>query len=112
MNIKKGDNVIVISGKDKGKQGKVVRVFPARDSIGGKIIVENINLKKKHQKPKSAGKKGETISVSRPVFLSTVKLICKNCGKPTRTGSKIMNDPSATRAGKKVRICKKCGLEA
>ena len=105
MNIKKGDNVIVISGKDKGKQGKVVRVFPARDSIGGKIIVENINLKKKHQKPKSAGKKGETINVSRPVFLSTVKLICKNCGKPTRMGSKIMNE-------KKVRICKKCGLEA
>jgi len=102
MRIKKGDNIIVISGKDKGKQGKVIKVLPEDE----KIIVENINLKKKHQRPKTGGKKGEKIEVPRPISISTAALICKNCGKPTRVGRKILPD------GKKIRICKKCGLEA
>ncbi|MDP2946242.1 MAG: 50S ribosomal protein L24 [bacterium] len=101
MRIKKGDNIIVISGKDRGKKGKIIKVFPNNE----KVIVENINLKKKHQRPKTGGKKGEKIEVSRPIPVSTVALICKNCGKPTRTGRQV---PSA---GKKIRICKKCGLE-
>ncbi len=97
----------MISGKDKGKQGKVIKVFPDRSSI----IIENINLKKKHQRPKTGGKKGEKIEVPRPVSISAIMLICKNCGKPTRIGHKILAaDPSA-QAGKKIRICKKCGLE-
>ena len=103
MKIKKNDNIIVISGKDKGRQGKVIKVLPGRFN-DGKVIVENVNLKKKHQRPKTAGKKGEKIETPRPIFISTVALICRNCGKPARTGSKIMND-------KKIRICKKCGLE-
>ncbi|MFH1392806.1 MAG: 50S ribosomal protein L24 [Patescibacteria group bacterium] len=97
--IKKGDNIIVISGKDKGKQGKVIK---AKDD---KVIVENVNLKNKHQKPKTGGKKGEKIKVSRPIFASTVMLVCKNCGKPARIGRQILPD------GSKIRICKKCGLE-
>lgn len=101
MKIKKGDNIIVISGKDKGKQGKVIKVLVEDE----KVIVENINLKKKHQRPKTGGKKGEKIEVPRPLSISTVALICKNCGKPTRIGRKILPD------GKKIRICKKCGLE-
>ena len=100
MRIKKGDNVIMISGKDKGKKGKVIKSFPKDNSI----IVENINLKKKHQKPKSGGKKGEKIEVFRPVAVSSVMLICKNCDKPARVGYKILSD-------EKIRICKKCGLE-
>jgi len=100
MKIKKGDNIIVISGKDKGKQGKVISVLPE----DGKVIVENINLKKKHQRPKTGGKKGEKIEVPRPIPGSTVALICKNCGKPTRVGRQVSPD------GKKIRICKKCGL--
>lgn len=99
MKIIKGDNVIVISGKDKGKKGKVIASYPRDNSI----IVENVNLKKKHQKPKSAGKKGEKIEVSRPISVSSVMLICKNCNKPTRVGYKILD------GGKKNRVCKKCG---
>lgn len=100
MKIKKGDNIIAISGKDKGKQGKVIKTLPKDLSV----IVENINLKKKHQKPKTGGKKGEKIETPRPVSVSSVMLVCKNCGKPVRVGYKILND-------KKIRICKKCGLE-
>ena len=99
MHIKKGDNIIVLSGKDKGVRGKVIKV------IDDKVIVENINLKNKHQKPKTGGKKGEKIKVPRPIFTSTVMLVCKNCGKPARIGRQILPD------GLKLRICKKCGLE-
>lgn len=91
----------MISGKEKGKRGKVMRVLPAEN----KAVIENINLKKKHQKPKTGGKKGEKIETSRPVPVSSIMLICKNCGKPIRTGYKILAD------NKKIRICKKCGLE-
>ena len=101
MKIKKGDNVIVISGKDKGKQGKVIKVLMSEQ----KVIVENINLKKKHQRSKTGGKKGEKIEVLRPISVSTVSLICKNCGKPTRIGHRVLPD------GNKIRICKKCSLE-
>ena len=93
MRIKKGDNVIVISGKDKGKQGKIIKVWPK----DGKVIVENINLKKKHQKPKTGGKKGEKIEVPRPLSVSSVMIVCKNCGQPTRIGYKVLSD-------KKIRI--------
>ena len=101
MRIKRGDNIIVISGKDRGKQGKIIKVLTKEQGV----IVENINLKKKHRRPKTGGKKGEKIEVPRPIPVSTVALICKNCGKPTRTGCQILPD------GKKIRICKKCGLE-
>ena len=101
MRIKKGDNIIVISGKDRGKQGKIIKVLPNNE----KVIVGNINLKKKHQRPKTGGKKGEKIEVPRPIPGSTVALVCKNCGKPTRAGRQILPD------GKKIRICKRCGLE-
>ena len=101
MRIKKGDNVIIISGKDKGKKGKVIKAFPKE----GSIIVENVNLKKKHQKPKTGGKKGEKIEVLRPVSVSSAMLICKNCGKPTRVGRQLNPD------GVKLRICKRCKLE-
>lgn len=102
MKIRKGDNVIVVSGKDKGKRGKVINASP-REQL---IVVENINLKKKHQKPKSSGKKGEKIETPRPMSVSSVMLICKDCGKPTRSGYKILENE------KKIRICKKCGLES
>lgn len=101
MKIKKGDNIIVISGKDKGKKGAVLKVFTTEN----KVIVENVNLKKKHQRPKTGGKKGEKIEVARPIAISNVSIVCKNCGKPTRIGHQISPD------GKKVRICKKCKLE-
>ena len=107
MRIKKGDNVIIIGGKEKGKKGKVIKAFPQERLI----IVENINLKKKHQKPKTGGKKGEKIETPRSISVSSVMLICKNCGKPVRAGYKILNNPPDGEAVKKVRVCKKCGSE-
>ncbi len=100
MKIRKGDQILVIRGKDKGKKGKVLRSFP-KDF---KILVEGVNVKKKHQRPKREGEKGQIIEISTPMPVAKVKLVCPKCGKATRVGYKIVN-------GKKIRICKKCGKE-
>lgn len=102
MNIKKGDTVQIISGKDKGKKGRVIDVSPAE----GRLIVENVNLHKKHVRPKKGGEKGQRVEVPGSVSVSSVMLVCKNCGKSSRVGIKIMPD------GAKRRICKKCADEA
>lgn len=101
MKIKKGDKIIVISGKDKGKTGKVVNVLS--DIL--KIIVEGINIKKKHMRPKKEGQKGQIIQMAAPISVSNVKLICTKCEKPVRVGYKFLENKN------KVRICKKCGRE-
>lgn len=100
MNIKKSDNVIVITGKDRGKQGKVLRVF--RDDE--KVLVEGLNLKKKHQRPRKQGEKGQVIEMPHPIHISNVALYCSSCGKGVRIGAKLNGT-------KKVRVCKKCGKE-
>ncbi len=100
MKIKKGDNILVISGKDKGKKGKVLSVLP-RDN---KIIVEGINITKKHRKPKQEREKGQIIEIVKPIDSSNVKFICPKCGKSARIGYKIVEK-------KKYRICKKCNQE-
>ncbi len=100
MKIKKGDTVLIISGKDKGKKGKVLEVFPRQ----GKLTVEGANLVKKHRRPKNEKEKGQMIEISKPFNLSNVKLVCSKCGKATRVGYKIANK-------KKYRVCKKCGQE-
>lgn len=97
MKIKKGDVVLVVKGKDKGKKGKVLRTFPKEM----KILVEGVNLVKKHQRPKREGEKGQIIQIAKPIFTSKVKLICPKCSKPTRVGFKIEGK-------KKFRFCKKC----
>jgi len=100
MKIRKGDIVVVISGKDRGRKGKVMEVLPKE----GKILVEGINLRKKHVRPKKSGEKGQIVEMPAPFDVSDVKLICKHCGKATRVGYKIEGK-------KKFRICKKCGQE-
>jgi len=100
MKIKKGDTILVISGKDRLKTGKVLNVFPKE----GTIIVEGINLRKKHIKPKRSGEQGQIVQVPVPLSVSNVKLICQKCQKPTKTGYRIEK-------GKKYRVCKKCGQE-
>lgn len=100
MKIKKGDQVLIISGKDRVKKGKVLKVFPKES----KILVEGINLRKKHQKPKRSGEKGQIITLPASLPVSNAKLICPKCGKATRVGYKITE-------GKKYRVCKKCGQE-
>lgn len=99
MNIKKGDNVYVLTGKDKGKKGKVEKVFPAK----GKAVVAGINVVTKHQKPKRGVKQVGRITISMPINISNLSLICEKCGKHVKTGYKILEN------GDKIRICKKCG---
>ncbi|MBI4225399.1 MAG: 50S ribosomal protein L24 [Candidatus Sungbacteria bacterium] len=101
MKIRKGDNVKIISGNDKGKQGKVLAVFPIRSSV----VIENLNMKKKHVRPRTQGQKGELVRIPAPLQASRVMLVCGKCSKPTRVG--YLTDGS----GKKQRICKKCGSQ-
>jgi len=100
MKIKKGDQVLIISGKDRNKKGKVLKSVPKEE----RILVEGINLRKKHQKPKKSGEKGQIVELPGLVQVSNVKLICPKCGKAVRVGYKSV-------AGKKVRVCKKCEQE-
>lgn len=98
MKIKKGDTVLIIAGKDKGKKGKILEAFPSES----RLLVEGVNLRKKHQRPKKQGEKGQVISLPGRISLSNVKLICPKCQKPVRVGYKIVK-------GKKQKVCKKCG---
>ncbi|MDO8495901.1 MAG: 50S ribosomal protein L24 [bacterium] len=100
MKIRKNDNVIMLGGKDKGKKAKVILVFPEID----KVVVDGLNLVKKHLRAKKQGQKGQIISKERAVSVSSVALICKSCGKQTRLGFKIDGE-------NKIRVCKKCGAE-
>ena len=100
MNIKKDDKVIVLSGKDKGKQGKVLSADPK----ALKVTVEGVNVATKHQKPRKQGEEGGIIKVETPIYVSKVQLVCSKCGKGTRVAYKLDGD-------KKVRVCKHCGAE-
>ncbi len=97
--IKKGDTVVVIAGKDKGKKGKVLSVFPKKE----RLIIENINMATKHVRPTRQMQQGGIIHQEAPIHISNVMLLCKKCDKPTRIGMKMLDD------GTKVRVCKKCG---
>lgn len=97
MKIKKGDNVLIIKGKDRGKTGKVIKALPKEN----KVVIEGLNLVKKHIKPRRQGEKGKIVEIPRPIYVSNVKLICPNCNKPTRVGYKFEGE-------EKYRYCKKC----
>ena len=101
MSIRKDDTVVVLSGKDKGKQGKVLEVMP-RDK---KVIVEKINIVSRHTKPRQQGEQGGIIKKEAPIYACKVMRVCPKCGKPTRPAHTVHAD------GKKVRVCKKCGAE-
>ncbi len=98
MKIKKGDTVKILSGKDRNKRGKVARVLPREF----KVVVDGVNLKKKHQRSRRQDKKGQVILMPAPISASAVELVCPACGKPTRVGYRL------NVTGKKVRYCKKC----
>ncbi|KKU55166.1 MAG: 50S ribosomal protein L24 [Candidatus Moranbacteria bacterium GW2011_GWE1_49_15] len=100
MRIKKGDQIQVIAGKYKGKKGKVTRVLPAL----GKIVVDKINMVKKHSKPKREGEKGQIVEIAAPFDVSNAMIVCPNCDKMTRVGY-------AVKDGDKSRVCKKCNKE-
>ncbi len=100
MKIRKGDNVKVLSGNDKGKTGEVLEVMPKT----GKIIVKGINIRKKHVKPRKQGDEGGIIPVECSIFSAKVNVVCPKCNKPTKIGYEMDKD-------KKVRVCKKCGAK-
>lgn len=100
VKIKKGDNILILIGKDKGKQAKVSKVYP----VEGKLLAEGINIKKRHQAPKRSGQKGSIVQVPAFFNVSKAMLVCPKCQKPTRVGYKLSD-------GGKSRICKKCEAE-
>ena len=104
MKIKKDDNVLIIVGKDRGRKGKVSKVFPK----GSKVIVEGLNIMKKHVRPKKEGEKGQIVEIPRPIDVSNVKLVCPKCKKSTKVGYKIKKDKDKQ---KKYRLCKSCNGE-
>ncbi len=99
MHIKKGDTVIVLTGKSKGSKGKVIKAIPDQN----KVVIDGVNLVTKHKKPTNSQDQGGIIKKEAPIHVSNVMLICPHCGKPTRTGNKqvIVNDKAV-----KVRVCK------
>ncbi len=98
MHVKKGDKVQVISGKDKGKQGVILQAFPKKD----RVLVEGVNIVKKHAKPSQANPQGGIISQEAPIHVSNVMPLDPKSGEPTRVGYKVVD-------GKKVRVAKKSG---
>ena len=102
VHVKSGDTVAVISGKDRGARGKVMAVSPKE----GKVIVEKVNVVKKHVKPRKMGEQGGIIEAEAALYASKVQLVCPKCVRPTRIGHVVEN-------GKKMRVCKKadCGAK-
>ncbi|MBF0566331.1 MAG: 50S ribosomal protein L24 [Nitrospirae bacterium] len=98
LSLKKEDTVVVITGKEKGKKGRIIRVVGKKDTV----IVENTNVIKKHMKPNRKYAQGGIIEKEAPIALSKVMLICPRCSKATRIGNQVLG------GGKKVRVCKKC----
>jgi large subunit ribosomal protein L24 len=98
VHVRRGDTVAVISGRERGKRGKVLRVLPT----GGRVLVEKINMMKKHQRPTQKLRQGGIIERESPLALSNVLVVCARCDKPSRSGIKTLAD------GRKLRICKRC----
>jgi len=96
--VKKDDTVMVMTGKEKGKTGKVLRVIPDK----GRVLVESINIVKRHTRPSQANQDGGIIEKEAALAISNVQLVCAACSKPTRTGVRLLED------GSKARFCKKC----
>ena len=95
LHVKKDDTVVILSGRDKGKQGKILEVSPKE----GKVIVEGLNIVTKHVKPRQMGQQGGIVKCEAPLYASKVMAVCPKCGKPTRLAHKVED-------GKKVRVCK------
>jgi large subunit ribosomal protein L24 len=97
--VRRGDTVGVIAGRERGKRGKVLHVLTDK----GRVVVEHVNMVKKHQRPTQKLRQGGIIEREGPLALSNVLVVCSRCDKPSRTGIKILGD------GRKVRTCKRCG---
>ena len=103
MKLKRNDNVKVIAGKERGKTGKVIQVFPASE----KLVIEGVNMLVKNMKARAKGEKGQKISFAAPMKASNVLLVCPKCSKPIRV-KYIMTQPEEGKKRKKLRVCRKC----
>ena len=101
MRVRKGDTVEVLSGKQRGRRGQVMRVLPVKD----KVIVDGANMSKRHTKPRGQTMQGGIIDKDMPLPVSAVGIVCAACGRPSRIGYRV------DEAGRKLRICKRCGSE-
>ena len=102
LHVKKDDIVCVITGKDKGKQGKILKALPSEN----RVVVEKVNIRVKHKKARGAQDVGGRIDQEAPIDASNVMLVCSKCKKPTRVSTKFLGDGAKK---SKVRVCKKCG---
>jgi large subunit ribosomal protein L24 len=98
VHVRRGDTVGVIAGKERGKRGKVLRVLPER----GRVLVEKVNMIKKHQRPTQKLRQGGIIEREGPLALSNVLVVCSRCDRPVRMGVQVLGD------GRKVRVCRRC----
>lgn len=106
MHVKKGDTVVVISGKDKGKKGKILVAYPA----ASRVVVQNVAMVTRHVKPRRQGEPGGRIAKEGTIHVSNVKLVCPKCDKPTRVGHELKEvEIAGEKKNKSVRVCKKCG---
>ena len=99
LHVKKGDLVMIITGKDRGKSGRIIRVFPKK----GRVVVERLNMVKRHLRPGPTTGQGGIVEKEAPIHVSNVVVICSKCNRPTRVGKRILED------GTKIRVCKRCG---
>lgn len=109
MHVHSKDQVVVISGKDKGKKGKITAAFPKT----GKVTVEGVNMVTKHQKARNAMQPGGIIHKELPIDASNVMLVCPKCGKPARVSNKVtmVEGENGAKKRKMIRVCKKCNAE-
>ena len=98
MRIRKDDTVVIVTGKDRGKKGKVRRAFPNED----RVVVEGLNMIKRHSRARRATRQAGIIEMEAPIHVSDIMLICNKCGNPTRVNFRLLDD------GKKVRVCNSC----
>ncbi|MEI7643188.1 MAG: 50S ribosomal protein L24 [Chloroflexales bacterium] len=104
MHVKTGDEVLIIAGKDKGRRGKIKRSVPQE----GRVVVEGLNIVKRHTKPRGPGKPGGIIEMEAPLQSSNVMLICPSCGRASRTGHRFLEEIDHKGRQRKVRFCKSC----
>jgi len=104
MHVKKGDEVLVISGKEKGKKGTIKQSIPA----ASRVVVEGLNKVKRHMRPRGVGQMGGIVEQEAPLHVSNVMLICPKCGRASRTGHRFLEATDAKGRAKKVRFCKSC----
>ncbi len=104
MHVKTGDEVLIIAGKDKGRKGKIKRALPREE----RVVVEGLNIVKRHMKARGPGKPGGIIEMEAPLHASNVMLICPSCGRASRTGHRFLEETDHKGRPRKVRFCKAC----